>query len=271
MTNGESPNEAQARAVVESFAGITLTHADTNGDVDYRFTTTTGQRGAVEVTTVTSPTSKVALVRWDRESPKFGPATALMQCWQVWIDDVDVNYRGLTNRLEPVLAVLEAADRRFERWRSHEFIGSPRAERDAAQVLLQEHVEMAMPYPELCRAEGHAPPHRIEIVRQSGYSASGSDAALSLIESELNEKPDNFGKLRGADEKHLFVWLDAETDLAIARPFRGGQPTEWDHFKLPSRAPALLEPVHHLWIVDRATLTGWVWTSEAGWDSIVKQ
>ena len=56
---------------------------------------------------------------------------------------------------------------------------------------------------------------------ESGWSASGSDAALELIEAELNAKPDNYGKLRGADEKHLFTWVDGDTDLAVARPFRG--------------------------------------------------
>ena len=80
-----------------------------------------------------------------------------------------------------------------------------------------------MPYPELCRAEDHDPPHRIDIVRESGYSASGSDAALALIEEDLNAKPDNFGKPRGADEKHLHAWGHGDTDLAVARPFRGGQ------------------------------------------------
>lgn len=268
VSNDESPDEAEARSIVESFAGITLVHADTDGDVDYRFTTTSGGRGAVEVTTVTSPTSKVARVRWSRESPQFEPATTLTQCWQVWIEDVDVNYRGLTTRLEPALAALERVGRRFERHSWHEFIGSPAGEQLAAQTLAKEHVEMALPYPELCRAEGHDPPHRIEIVRQSGYSASGSDASLSLIETELNDKPDNFGKLRGVDEKHLYLWLDSDTDLAIARPFRGGSVTDWDHFKLPSRPPELLEPVDCFWIVDRATRTGWMWTPKSGWESL---
>ena len=111
------------------------------------------------------------------------------------------------------------------------------------------------------------PPHRIDIVRASGYSASGSDAALALIEEDLNEKHDNFGKLRGADERHLYVWVDGDTDLAVARPFRGGKPDEWDHFGLPTRSPKLNEPVDHLWIIDRATSKGWVWRS-AGWVSL---
>lgn len=268
VPNEESPDEAEAKAIVKSASGLTLIHADRNGDVDYRYATADGRRGAVEVTTVTNPTTKVSQVRWDRESPKYGPARSLAQCWQVWIDDRDVNYRGLTGRLEPALAVLEAAGRQFERHKWHEFIGSPPGEIQAAQTLAREHVEMAVPYPLLCEVEGHEPPHRIEIVRHTGHTASGSDAALSLIESELNDKPDNFGKLRGADEKGLFVWLDDDTDLAIVRPFRGGRPTEWDHFKLPSRPPDLLEAVDQLWIVDRATMTGWVWTPGSGWESL---
>lgn len=266
MSRGESEDEAEARAIVESIMSLTIGHADADGDVDYRFTTTDGRRGALEVTTVTTAASKVARARWDRESPKFGSAATLAQCWQVWIEDVDVHYRGLLDRLEPTLAVLEGASRRFKRSHLHEFIGASPEVCDAAQALAREHVEWAMPYPELCRAEGHAPPHRIEIVRQFGYTASGSDASLALIEADLNTKPDNFGKLRGVDDKHLFAWLDSDTDLAVARPLRGGSVTEWDHFKLPSRPPELLETVDHLWIIDRATRTGWMWTPASGWE-----
>lgn len=268
MPNEERPDELEARAIAEPALGASLEHADSNGDVDYRFTTSGGKRGALEVTTVTDPKNKVARDQWVKASPKYGPAPTLRQCWQVWINDRDVRYKGLLARLEPALAALEEVSRRFERGRLHEFIGSPKPEQDAAQTLAQEKVIQALPYPELCRAEQHEAPHRIDLVRESGWSASGSDAALELIEAELNAKPDNFGKLRGADEKHLFAWVDGDTDLAIARPFRGGRPAEWEHFGLPSRGPNLLEPVDQLWIVDRATLTGWVWTPEAGWTSL---
>lgn len=268
MANLERPEELEARAIVEAALGVSLNHADHNGDVDYCFTTRDGVRGALEVTTVTDSKHKIARDQWTKESPKYGSAPSLDQCWQVWIEDIEVRYRNLPGRLEPALAALEAAGRRFDRGRSHEFISSPAAERDAAQLLVYEKVTWAMPYPELCLAEDHGPPHRIEIVRGSGYSASGSDAALELIEEDLNAKRDNFYKLRGADEKHLFAWVDGDTDLAVARPFRGGQAAEWDHFGLPTRSPELLEPVDQLWIVDRATSTGWLWESTRGWTSL---
>jgi hypothetical protein len=268
MTSKERPEEVEARAIVEVAIGASLDHADSNGDVDYRFTTADGRKGALEVTTVTDPKNKIARHQWIKESPKYGPSPSLKECWQVWIDDTDVRYKGLLDRLEPALATLEAADRRFNRGRQHEFFGSPEPERRAAQVLAREKVTQAMPYPELCRAEGHEPPHRIGIVRESGWSASGSNAALALIEDDLNAKPDNFGKLRGADEKHLFTWVDHDTDLAVARPFRGGQVTKWDHFGLPTRPPELMESVDQLWIIDRATSTGWTWTATSGWASL---
>lgn len=268
MTNEERPDELEARAIAERVLGVSLVHADANGDVDYRFTRSNGKRGALEVTTVTDPKNKIARDHWVRSAPEYGPAPSLRQCWQVWINDRDARYKGLLARLEPALAALEKADRRFERGRLHEFIGPPEPERRAAHALSREKVTQAFPYPELCRAEQHEAPHRIDVVRESGWSASGSDAALELIEADLNAKPDNYGKLRGADEKHLFAWVDRDTDLAVARPFRGGTPTEWEHFGLPSREPNLLEPVDALWIVDRATGTGWIWTPVTGWTSL---
>lgn len=267
MSNKERPEEAQARGIVESVLGVSLTHADSNGDVDYRFSSAEGTSGALEVTTVTNPKNKIARDQWIKESPTYGPAPSLNECWQVWIDDTDVRYKGLLDRLEPALAALAAAGRRFDRGRLPEFIGAPDAERRAAQILATEKVTEAVPYPELCRAEGHEPPHRIDLVRESGASASGSDAALTLIEEDLNAKPDNFSKLRDADERHLFAWVDGDTDLAVARPFRGGQVAEWEHFGLPTRAPELMGTVDRLWIIDRATLTGWVWTSSDVWRS----
>jgi hypothetical protein len=264
----ERPEEVEVRAVVETILRVSLTHADVNGgDVDYRFTTSTGRSAALEVTTVTSSKTKIARDKWDKESPTFGPAPTLQGCWQVWLEDTDVRYKGLTSRLEPALAVLETAGREFDSGRLHEFIDTPLPLREAVSLLAGEKVKHARRYSLLCRVEGHQPPHRIDIVRQSGYSAAGSDAALTLIEEVLNTKHDNFGKLRGADERHLYVWVDRDTDLAVARPFRGGTATKWDHFGLPTRPPELAEPVDHLWIVDRATSTGWVWTAN-GWTAL---
>lgn len=268
MTNRERPDELEARAIAQPGLGVPLEHADRDGDVDYRFTRPDGRRGALEVTTVTDPKNKIARDQWRKASPEYGPAPALRECWQVWINDRDVRYDGLLARLEPAIAALEEVGRRFERGRLHEFIGSPKPEQDAARTLAQEKVIQALPFPELCRAERHEAPHRIDLVRESHWSASGSNAALELIEAELNAKPDNFSKLRGVAEKYLFAWVDGDTDLAVARPFRGGSAVEWEHFGLPSREPALLEPIDGLWIVDRATFAGWVWTQTTGWRSL---
>lgn len=266
MPNEEASEEIEARLIVEAVLGIPLVHSDLNGDVDYRFEGVGGLRGVLEVTTVTNSGTKVAKDKWNRESPGYGPAPSLNECWQVWIEDTNVRYRGLLERIEPALAVLEAAGRKVNRGAWEEFWGAPESVQKAAQVLAQDNVVQAMPYPLLCEAEGHGPPHRIDLVRESGWMASGSDAALGLIEDELRTKPDNVGKLRGGDLKHLFVWVDKDTDLDVARPFRGGEAVEMDHFQLPTRAPALLEPLDQLWIVDRATLVGWIWTATDGWE-----
>lgn len=204
----------------------------------------------------------------DKARSTYGPAPSLRQCWQVWINESEATYKGLLDRLEPALATLEEAGRRYGRSGLGDFIGSPKAEMQAAAALNQEKVTWAMPFPELCHAEGHERPHRIDLAMESGGTASGSDATLTLIEMEVNAKPDNFGKLRGGAVKHLFIWVDAATDIAVARPFRGGRAAEWEHFGLPTRAPSLLEPVDQLWIVDQVTSSGWVWTPAAGWSSL---
>lgn len=264
MVNKERAEEREARGLVEVALGVTLEFTDESGDADYGFTTVAGQRAALEVTTVTSQKNKVARARWAKESPEYGPARTLRQCWDIWLDDIDVNYRGLVERLEPQLVVLETCGRAFESNRWHEFIGSPADEQAAARSLRREHVARASPFPELCNAEGPEHAHRIEVVRTSGWSASGSDAALALIEEDLNGHVDNGQKLRDAEEKHLFVWVDCETDMSVARPFRGGQAAQWDHFGLPTRTPELDTPVDQLWIVDRITSTGWIW-NPSGW------
>lgn len=226
MANNERPEERQARVLVEASLRISLNHTDDNGEVDYGFDTTDGRRAALEVTTVTSPQAKRARGRWVKESPRFPPSTLLSSCWDVWGEDIDLEYRGLIERLDPNLAVLDAAGKTFDRAQLHEFWGSPSGEQQAATALAQEHVDRAAPFPELCHALGPERAHQIQIVRAGGWSASGSVAALALIQEELNAKPDNFAKLRGAGEKHLFVWVDSDTDLAVARPFRGGTAAE---------------------------------------------
>lgn len=268
MPMDERPEELEARKLVETALCVELTHADKTGGVDYLFATAAGRFAALEVTTVTDSGRKIARDKWTKESPQYRAATSLHMCWEVWLDDVDVKYRGLVARLEPHIAVLEASGRTFDSRKLHQFIGAPASEQDAATAIAREHVEQASPRLDLCamRATGHE--HRIEIVRVSGWAASGSDSALSLIEEELNGRADNGAKLReaGADECHLFVWVDRDTDLAVARPFRGGQAAKWPHFGLPSRAPGLNDPVDQLWILDRTTLTGWVW-SATGWET----
>jgi hypothetical protein len=108
MTTRSGPEELEARNLVGAALEVPVDHTDRRGDVDYRFTTTDGKRAALEITTVTDPKNKIARDQWEKESPKYGPATSLRECWQVWIHDTDVRYRGLLDRLEPALAALDS-------------------------------------------------------------------------------------------------------------------------------------------------------------------
>lgn len=107
-----------------------------------------------EVTTVTSPQTKQARSRWAKQSPRFPPPRALSCCWDVSLDDVDADYRGLIERLDQPLAVLEAAGKTFDSKRLHEYWGAPTEQRDAVAAIAREHVERAVPLPELCNALG---------------------------------------------------------------------------------------------------------------------
>lgn len=100
----------------------------------------------------------------------------------------------------------------------------------------------------------------------SGGAASGSDGALEHLISALESKPDNVEKLRasGADERHLFVWIDDNTNFAIARPLSRDAPP-WDDggFGLPSKPPEIDPAITHLWVVHERSRRGWLWRGDA--------
>lgn len=109
-------------------------------------------------------------------------------------------------------------------------------------------------------------PHRLVPAHDSGGSISDSDRAVTLLAEALREKADNPKKLgdSGAEQRHLFVWLDGDTPFSIARPL-DRDATTWniEGFGLPSKAPVLDPRVTHLWVVRERSDRGWLWDGEA--------
>jgi hypothetical protein len=171
-------------------------------------------------------------------------------------------------RTQPLFAVLEGAD-----------VGDFFAQRDLVRAL-EGHL-LAETYRELARAgverasalndqprDDHV--HKVLPSPGSGGSAGGSDEAFGLIEVALGGKPDNAEKLAasGAQERHLFVWLDDNTPFGMARPLSRDAP-DWDDgsFGLPSRAPDVDPAITDLWIVHERSRRGWRW-SRGVWTSL---
>ena len=271
MDNGDVPqserqNEIQAKEFLQEQLGVELIHSDTNGGVDYTFTLTDGSSGAVEITTVTDSDAKRDLDAWMRYRDRAVPAPSLENCWHVTVHS-GTRFSGLSERLEPALAALEAIGvDLFREWTRLDLVGGSAAPAsEAVQILAADGVVEARVFP----TRDEHPSHRIYVGMMGGWTARGSTDALSRIEQALRGKPDNARKLveANADSAHLFVWLDDDTPGEISRPFAGGY-EDWDHFGLPERPPELPDPITNLWVLHRTTLRGWRWSPTQGWTAL---
>ena len=83
----------------------------------------------------------------------------------------------------------------------------------------------------------------------------------------------------GADQRHLFVWIDGATPFAIERALsHGGE--GWvrddedsgavtdDAFGLPAQDPHLDPAISHLWVVHERSARGWLWSADLGWRAL---
>jgi hypothetical protein len=238
--------------------------ADINGEADLIFTAQDGGNAAVEVTFLTDATIKVANAAWMAERARAHYVASLRQSWTVTVEIREATFRRLAARLEPHLAVLERHGiDTIDRWSWHR-IAAP-AVLEALRALVELGVVQARVSPARDPSLRH-----IFISPMDGYHAKGSDAALEIIERYLGEKNDNLAKLAaaGVEQRHLFLWLDGDTPGAVSRPFTGGSVAEWDHFGLPTRPPALPEPITDLWVAHRSTHQGWYWPSRGPWQRL---
>jgi hypothetical protein len=258
MANKEGEDEVAAQALVVRATGVSLNHADVNGGVDYL--AEDGVSLALEVTRITDGRragGRKALDGWAAESPK------LNTCWVVTVADQGVKLKRLAHRLVEPISDFEATGRqRFTRQLAGIDVLTQSAEKEVLIPLLNSGIEDAVFVEDPHRDHVHA----VFVTLFGGGSSSGSDAALDEIEDELNSpaRADNYKKLReaGAVQRHLFVWLDHDTDFAIARPLAKGGSEFPDRFGLPTRAPKLDDAVTHLWVVHEWSGQGWMWDGQ---------
>jgi hypothetical protein len=260
--NQERPNEAIAKQIVERVMGIQLKHADTHGGVDY---ISTDDTVALEVTAVTAGEKQGARAALSRSEAKDSP-TRLQGCWLVFASDTQERMKTFVQRVQPAIAELEFAGKTY-------FDDQPALvhvfeEGELSHVyrpLLAAGVERATHVPHRDRPEDPDHVHRMFVSTGSGGSVSGSDESLDRLMEELNEKPDNATKLRasGADQRHLFVWLNDDTGYNIARPLSREAPS-WgdDGWGLPTTEPQLDPAITHFWVVHARSLLGWLWDGE---------
>ncbi|MBG6218606.1 hypothetical protein IWX75_003093 [Arthrobacter sp. CAN_A6] len=260
--NQERPNEAIAKQIVERVMGIQLEHADTIGGVDYISIDGTV---ALEVTAVTDGEKQGARAALARSEAKGSP-TRLQGCWLVFASDTQARMKTFVQRVQPAIAALE-------------FAGETYFDDQHAMVQVIEKGDLSHVYLPLLRAgverathgphpDGPADPdhvHRMWVSPGSGGSVSGSDESLGRLMKVLNEKSDNPTKLResGAEQCHLFVWLNDDTSYNIVRPL-SREATTWADggWGLPTTEPQLDPAISHLWVVHERSRLGWLWDGD---------
>lgn len=267
MANKERPEEVEARVIVERITGLELIHHDANGAADY--ITADHSTAALEVTTITNQglRSSSELLAQLRNNPH--PDGRLECCWSATVDEHHRKLKGIQLRIANAIAGLQDHNvSSVSEWEWATYVWGGHAARGAVEILVRDRVQSVERWAEYCQAQDDHPIHCITFMTSGGGSAAGSEDSLALIVEELLARDDNSRKLRAetVSERHLFAWLDDQTDFAVARPLDRDDDARWEHFGLPSSSPNVSD-VDHLWVVHRRSRRGWHWTGEV-WESV---
>ncbi|WP_270352061.1 hypothetical protein [Microbacterium testaceum] len=266
--NQERPNERAAKQIVERELSIQLEHYDTHGGVDYLSADGTV---ALEVTAVTDGWKNGARDALRRSERIGAPAVPLQNCWIVSTSLDQTALRTFVQRVSPVIAELEAAgETQYSDQEAavHILTGGPLSA--VYKKLWNAGVEVAGNSSHAVRADDPDHVHQVFVMAGSGGVASTSNDAVSQLMEELRVKVDNPKKLRdsGAGSRHLFVWVNDDTEWSIARPVRGAAASgESDGWRLPDVAPVLDPGITDLWLVHERTLRGWLWNGTT-WSAV---
>ena len=279
--NKERPEERVAKAIIERELGVALEHADKNGGADYRSLEGASPTIAVEVTRVTDEDVRKGMDAWRKADRSKVSGSSLKGCWLIFTAETTPGLKTYRQRLHPLIVQLEEAgidsfDDIPAQIRAIE--GGEHAE--LFRKLLQMRVERASTRPhEKEVSPDHV--HRVIVSVGGGGSATDSDDAVALLTDVLALKSDNAKKLSesGADQRHLFVWIDGATPFAIERALsHGGE--GWvrddedsgavtdDAFGLPAQDPHLDPAISHLWVVHERSARGWLWSADLGWRAL---
>ncbi len=267
--NQERPNERVAKEIVERALGVQLEHHDTHGGVDYLSTDGTV---ALEVTAVTDGWKRGAGDALRRSERRGAPNVSLQNCWIVSTSLDQAALRTFVQRVSPAIAELEAAgETRFSDQKAgvHILTGGPLSV--VYKKLWEAGVENAGSAPHAARADDPDHVHRVFVMAGSGGVATSSNDAVSQLMDELRSKTDNPKKLREsrAVSRHLFVWVNDETEWSIGRPvLNAALPGQSEGWRLPDVVPDMDPAITHLWVVHRRSLRGWLWNGEV-WSVVV--
>lgn len=258
--NQERPNEAAAKLIFERETGVDLRHADTGGEseVDYL---SLDEAVALEVTAVTDGEKRGALIALRRSIEKGAPATELQGCWFVYVPENQAKMRTFVQRVKPAIAELEFAGvTRFDHQRAAIHVLERGDLSSLYKPLLAAGVVRAVYEPHQRSQSDAEHSHQILVIPESGGSATSSNDAVERLVSELGTKEDNPRKLlrSGAEQRHLFVWLDGDTPYNIARSLSHTDPLG-EGWGLPTVTPKLHPAITHLWIMHQWTGKGWLW------------
>jgi hypothetical protein len=261
--NPERPNEAEAKQIVERVMGIQLEHADINGGVDYKSTDGTV---ALEVATVTNGEKKRTRDALSKSAEECSLTPKLQNCWMVFASDTQRQMKTFAQRVQSAMAELELAGVTYiDEQAAAEHVIDKGELSHIYKSLLDVGVEGAVPL-DSNRPEDPNHVHCILVSTGSGGSAHGSDESLGRLMEALNEKTDNPSKLSesGAEQGHLFVWLDDDTSYNIALPLIRESPSEADGgWGLPTTNPQLDPTITYLWVVHARSRLGWLWDGES--------
>jgi hypothetical protein len=255
--NKERRDERYAKAIVEKTLKIELEHADKEGGVDYR---STDGRHAVEVTRITDGRRRAGRDALNVSRRTDTPEGELQTCWIAFAPDTQRGLKTFQQTVHPALVELELnGEWFFERQAAAVHVIQQGPLSLIYQPLLAAGVERASAVPNHAHRR-HT--HKVVTALGSGGSSSGSDEALGLLTDALGKKNDNPKKLKasGAEQRHLFVWLDDDTRFDIARPLCREAPA-WrdDGFGTPAKPPVLDPAITHLWVVHQESRFGWLW------------
>lgn len=260
--NRQRPNEVDARQIVERLMGIQLEHADIHGGVDYKSKDGTV---ALEVTAVTNGEKEGVRKALSKSKARGSQESVLQGCWIVFAPDTQPQMKTFVQRVQPAIAKLElAGETRFEDQLAMEHLLEKGALSHIYLPLLQAGVERASTGLD----QKHPDPdhiHQLFISTGSGGSVGGSDESLDRLLEELDKKSDNPAKLcaSGADQRHLFVWLDDDSPYNIARPLSREAPSWADEgWGTPTSKPQLGPAITHLWVVHERSRFGWLWDGD---------